>query len=691
MTPAGAAFDRLRLGSSRIILNSRRTRRVQRVSIISPFFPAPTTASVHLATPPVPVVLSQLCDTGRRMSDSDQDEDLARAIALSLRESNRSSQPTAGGSKEQPEDDDARFQADLQRAITASQAVQPTRSPSPTTSITSSADTQQTPPLTELTESAPSGPSGSSSGAYNANTFLSERAQLEQARLARLKRFREQSGQTEPGERPLKRKTPSVSPDDRSLVQGKIAVGTPGLVLDGAVRQTANRHAYPGKNGEDGNLVWRLSEIIGDKSDVQLAILSSYAIQLSWIYEFFNPGTPVILVAQPATQESSGPTVKQVLPSWIRVTPVFRGGGYGVMHIKIFYKTGRLRIVIPTANLVPYDWRDIENSAFVQDLPRRASPIPHDPSADNFASTLENVLRVLNVEAGLRSHIHNDHPGIPLSSVKPGSLWCHWDFSRVTVRLIASLNGKYEGWPKVINVGHTALMKAVRDLAGITDRKGRKGSVDMSKGSSIGTYSSKWLNEFYGSCMGENPEVWLDQPKSRRDKLSFPDIKILFPTLRYVQESASGEQGGGTMFCRKNQWYGPRSPCELFHQSRSRRGKILMHSKMIITMFSDGAKTSASDSIDDDVILLDQNGNDPRSVIGWAYIGSHNFTPSAWGNLSGSAFSPVINISNYELGIVLPLYSEGDANNRACYERPPMKYLSDDRPWMQEESEYFKQ
>ena len=28
---------------------------------------------------------------------------------------------------------------------------------------------------------------------------------------------------------------------------------------------------------------------------------------------------------------------------------------------QIFYKSGRLRIAITTANLVPLDWRDIEN------------------------------------------------------------------------------------------------------------------------------------------------------------------------------------------------------------------------------------------------------------------------------------------------------------------------------------------
>ncbi|KAL5498175.1 ACO1_2 [Sanghuangporus vaninii] len=33
----------------------------------------------------------------------------------------------------------------------------------------------------------------------------------------------------------------------------------------------------------------------------------------------------------------------------------------------LFYKDERLRVVVPTANFVEYDWRDIENTAWVTD------------------------------------------------------------------------------------------------------------------------------------------------------------------------------------------------------------------------------------------------------------------------------------------------------------------------------------
>ena len=51
------------------------------------------------------------------------------------------------------------------------------------------------------------------------------------------------------------------------------------------------------------------------------------------------------------------------------------------------------------------------------------------------------------------------------------------------------------------------------------------------------------------------------------------------------------------------------------------------------------------DESEDEIEELDESqvGIDP-SVIGWAYMGSHNFTPSAWGTLSGSSAKPVLNV-----------------------------------------------
>ena len=52
-------------------------------------------------------------------------------------------------------------------------------------------------------------------------------------------------------------------------------------------------------------------------------------------------------------------------------------------------------------------------------------------------------------------------------------------------------------------------------------------------------------------------------------------------------------------------------------------------------------KNVATSLEDDDIVEVVP---EDTKYIGWAYVGSHNFTPSAWGTLSGSAFNPILNV-----------------------------------------------
>ena len=123
-------------------------------------------------------------------------------------------------------------------------------------------------------------------------------------------------------------------------------------------------------------------------------------------------------------------------------------------------------------------------------------------------------------------------------------------------------------------------------------------------------------------------------------------------------------QGGGTVFCRRKQWSAKKFPRGQFYDSKSKGGQVLMHSKvvsahncrdtpniictkMIIAMLQDNPSSSkkrqeeefseTEDDTDDEIQIVEP-------ATGWAYIGSHNFTPSAWGTLSGSSFNPILNV-----------------------------------------------
>jgi tyrosyl-DNA phosphodiesterase-1 len=54
------------------------------------------------------------------------------------------------------------------------------------------------------------------------------------------------------------------------------------------------------------------------------------------------------------------------------------------------------------------------------------------------------------------------------------------------------------------------------------------------------------------------------------------------------------------------------------------------------------ATESDSDDASSDIELLEPDTE--RRPHAWLYLGSHNFTPSAWGTLSGNGFRPVLNV-----------------------------------------------
>ena len=106
------------------------------------------------------------------------------------------------------------------------------------------------------------------------------------------------------------------------------------------------------------------------------------------------------------------------------------------------------------------------------------------------------------------------------------------------------------------------------------------------------------------------------------------------------------------MFSSKK-WNDDKCPRQAFHQNISKRGNIFMHAKSmvgilkpiyklrksaneenkadnVITFTSDEGSASGSATESE----FDENDKDNRDIAGgWIYIGSHNFTPSAWGNL----------------------------------------------------------
>ncbi|KAI6041821.1 tyrosyl-DNA phosphodiesterase-domain-containing protein [Pisolithus marmoratus] len=439
------------------------------------------------------------------------------------------------------------------------------------------------------------------------------------------------------------------------------------LFWDGDLRLITNLHCTP---RQDDKPTFGLTEVLGPKSQITFAIISSFVVSVPWIYQFFEPRTPVILVAQP---DSSGQaSIKKILPNWVATLPFLRNGD-GCQHTKfmlIFYETGRLRVVISTANLIAYEWGDIENAVWLQDIPPCLQPSNHDPKiTDDFPSIMQRVLSAVNVRDVLTNML-TQHRNLPLQSID--DLHSKWDWSKIKVKLIPSIAGKHEGWPRVVQSGHPRLMKALRDL-GLQTGTGRaaKELVIEYQGSSIGNYSTQWLNEFYYSARGESAEDWLCEAKARRFNLPWPPIKILLPECTHGQ-------GRSTPFS-----------VPIFFKASSSAASVKGNGKSNAEPITTSDQKTDREP-EDNPAGVDATPARQRNLLDGRMLGhtiSRRLLGEDYRDRGLIQFWTYDYNVNYELGILFPLYDEQEVERVSCFKRPPRKYdLGEDRPWIHEES-----
>lgn len=96
------------------------------------------------------------------------------------------------------------------------------------------------------------------------------------------------------------------------------------------------------------------------------------------------------------------------------------------------------------------------------------------------------------------------------------------------------------------------------------------------------------------------------------------------------------------MFCGGSWGEDGRKTRPLFHDANSKRGGVLMHTKMLLALFEPipsplGSTTSSKAE-------GKKKEHAESDIGGWFYVGSHNFSESAWGTLNFKNKPPTLNV-----------------------------------------------
>jgi len=196
---------------------------------------------------------------------------------------------------------------------------------------------------------------------------------------------------------------------------------------------------------------------------------------------------------------------------------------------------------------------------------------------------------------------------------------------------------------------------------------------------SLGALSDGLLTSIYSAASGKiNSSAPTRATKATGpvSKNARETVTVLFPSLSTVNTSTGGPDNAGTICLAKKSYDQETWPREILRDYVSTRHGMLSHAKTILA-HTTGAK-------------------EPDKNVAWVFVGSSNFTESAWGKVVKDRAKGQMKLvcRNWECGIIMPVLAPEDCildteNPRAVFEPvldipcefPGKKYEDEDEPW----------
>lgn len=420
---------------------------------------------------------------------------------------------------------------------------------------------------------------------FSAGGFLGlDRKQMEEERLARMKRRHEEispplstrrvrsspkSGESQPFKSSSPRSILDLNSPNSLSLSPKFPTPT--------VRKT---WCFGHPRSDPPNDI-KLEELI-DRTNLQACILSSFIWDFDWLFsKFETKRTKFLLVMQAKGLEqrqeiekdwASIPNVRLCFPSM--------EGQVNCMHSKLmlFFFEKHLRVVVPTANLVPFDWGEdggvMENTVFLVDLPKRPDMGCHFDRTAFY----DDLLYFVSAQ------------GFPNEIVRKLE-----EFDWITtakIRFVHSIGGANAGntWKL------TGLCGLGRSVASLGLQTSQKIQLDFVT-SSVGSLNEDFMRSIYLAAQGDdglmefkfrNASKMPGMVKGKKDIATMEErrnqweenFRFYFPSDATVKASKGGPSKAGTICFSEKWWNSSRFPRTNMRDCLSRRDGLLMHNKV---------------------------------------------------------------------------------------------------------------
>lgn len=380
-----------------------------------------------------------------------------------------------------------------------------------------------------------------------------------------------------------------------------------------------------------GNEV-KIEEVL-EASTLRTAVLSAFQWDTDWILPKLKTplhgGKTKCVFIMHAKDEGERDKIREWASEaeyFLRVCLPPMHGLVWCMHSKLMllFHPHKLRIAIPTANLLNFDWGEtgqMENSVWMIDLPRLPQGI--EKSVHDLTFFGKELMHFVEKQ-GLDQNARDGLLGFDFTATKDMAF----------VHTIGGVHYRQQAE----RTGLLGLSRSIRklDLTTSNDLE-----IDFAA-SSIGQLNEKYLQDVHSSACGQDLIAQAASAKSKASadffskgakKPSATNVKdrlrVYFPTKETVQASIAG--AAGTICLQRSYFEAKTFPRDVFRDYKSTRSGLLSHNKILCAR---------------------------GKGVGWLYVGSSNMSKSAWGELPAARNEKKITCRNWECGVLLPVARE---------------------------------
>ncbi|CCJ31122.1 unnamed protein product [Pneumocystis jirovecii] len=281
---------------------------------------------------------------------------------------------------------------------------------------------------------------------------------------------------------------------------------------------------------------------------LKAAVLSAFVIDPIWVLSKIQLSKTIVVFIHHAKSDKEKQAINELYLCFPNVSAIFPSmEGANCMHCKLqllFYTT-YLRVVIPSANLVDYDWGEtgvMENSMYIHDFPRRESAFTE--FSTNFERDLFHYCKAKN------------YPDHILKKMQ-----CYDFKMSKNIHFVHSIPARALNSVDLKDTGYLSLARAVQKLG-----KASKNDIEINiiVTSSLGLLKSAFMTNIYRALKGDQSIASYNM-----DLQSWKtSIKVHFPSINTVLSSNGGKESAGTICFQKQFWENLEFPksCLMHHK-----------------------------------------------------------------------------------------------------------------------------